>query len=94
MGPNANPGKKSSAPRITTTENNTIPKIGESNFNEPDDSGVYFFAEINPAIAIGPMIGMNLPRSIAIPVPIFQNGVLSPSPSKPDPLFAAEDENS
>ena len=94
IGPSASPGKNSNAPSITTTENNTTPNIPESIFNEPDDSGVYFFTERKPAMAIGPIIGINLPSSIAMPVPIFQNGVLSPSPSNPEPLLAAADENS
>ena len=37
------------------------------------------------------MIGKKRLNNKTIPVVMFQNGLLSPKPSKPDPLFAAED---
>jgi hypothetical protein len=45
-------------------------------------------------MATGPMIGINLDSNSTIPVEIFHHGVLSPSPSNPDPLLAEEEVNS
>ena len=40
------------------------------------------------------MMGIKRPSSMTSPVSIFQNGVLSPSPSKPEPLLADAEVNS
>src|ERR1700753_428189 len=65
-----------------------IPKVSESTFNVPDDSGVYFLFASSRAMARGPPIGKNLPRIIPIPPVTFQKMLLSASPSKPLPLLA------
>src|SRR6187431_2761230 len=93
-GPRASAGKNESAAMMMITESNTATKAGLSTFNVPELSGIYFFEASDPAIARGPMIGMNLPNNMARPQRIFQKGVASPSPSKPDPLLAAEEVNS
>ena len=74
--------------------NSTVAKAGVSSFKVPEDSGTNFLAEREPAIAKGPIIGMNLANSITIPLAIFQKGVLSPRPSNPDPLLAEDEVNS
>ncbi len=94
MGPMVNAGKKDKAAIIIITESNTAMKAKLSTFSVPALSGTYFLAANEPAIANGPMIGMNLPKIITIPQAMFQNGVASPKPSKPEPLLAAEDVNS
>ena len=67
------------------------PKVNVSVFSVPEPSGMNFFSARHPAMAIGPIIGINLERRRTIPVEIFHQGVLSPRPSKPDPLFAEEE---
>ncbi|MNY44828.1 hypothetical protein D3C86_1798870 [compost metagenome] len=74
---------------ITITTKVITPNVNVSVFKVPADSGMYFFEANNPAIATGPMIGRKRPRISTKPVSTFQKILLSPSPSKPDPLFAA-----
>ena len=45
-------------------------------------------------MASGKIKAGNRPNSRTIPVAMFQGGLLSDSPSKPDPLFAAAEVNS
>ena len=73
------------------TANVIIPKVTESTFKVPADSGTYFLLAINPIIAIGPIMGRYLPNIIAKPVEMFQNGLLLARPARPLPLFALED---
>ncbi|MNV99419.1 hypothetical protein D3C71_1947750 [compost metagenome] len=74
---------------ITMTTKVIIPKVNVSVFRVPADSGMYFFEASNPAMATGPMIGRKRPRINTKPVTTFQKMLLSPRPSKPEPLFAA-----
>ncbi|MNR27227.1 hypothetical protein D3C85_1444900 [compost metagenome] len=66
-------------------------KVLVSIFNVPALSGMCFFFANRPAIAKGPMIGMKRPKSKMTPVKTFQNILLSPKPSKPEPLLALEE---
>ena len=91
MGPKAKAGKKDKAATIAITTKMTKPKVEVSVFKVPELSGINFFSASNPAIATGPIIGKKRPKSNIIPVEIFQNGVLSPNPSKPLPLLAADE---
>lgn len=93
-GPSVNAGKKDNAAMMIMTDSNTATNAGLSTFKVPALSGMYFLEARDPAMAIGPMIGMNLPKSIARPHKIFQKGVASPRPSKPEPLLAEADVNS
>ena len=45
-------------------------------------------------IKICKTIGIYRASNITMPVEMFQNTVLSPNPSKPEPLFAEDDVNS
>ena len=94
MGPSVRAGKKDSAATITITANTMMPKVAVSVFNVPALSGTYFLVASKPAIATGPMMGRYRESSITKPQEIFQNGVLSPNPSKPLPLLAEEEVNS
>ena len=94
IGPSAKAGKKQSATTIMIVANTIIPNVPVSVFNVPALSGIYFFFARMPAIATGPIIGMNLANSITIPHVMFQNGTPSPRPSNPEPLFADDDEYS
>ncbi len=87
IGPSVSAGKNDSAAMMMITHNNTALNATLSTLSVPALSGMYFFDASEPAIANGPMIGMNLASNITKPHMIFQNGVLSLSPSKPDPLF-------
>ncbi len=59
------------------------------------DGVIYKFFFINePAIASWITMDKYRPKNMARPVVIFQNMVLSASPSKPEPLLAADEENS
>lgn len=91
MGPNAKAGKKASAAMMAITANTISPNVAVSVFSVPALSGINFFSASKPAMATGPIIGRNLPNSRTMPVEMFQNGVLSPKPSKPLPLLAAEE---
>ena len=71
-----------------------IIKVTLSVFSEPIDSFTFFFASRDPAIASCATMEKYLPKNIASPVVIFQNTLLSASPSNPEPLFAAEEANS
>ena len=82
IGPNASAGKNESAATIKITAKTIKPKVGVSVFSVPLLSGIYILDAKIPAIATGPMMGKYLPKSITKPQAIFQNGVLSPSPSK------------
>ena len=92
MGPKVNAGKNANAATINITAKVINPKVPVSVFNVPALSGMNFFFANNPAIATGPIIGKNLDNNITKPQVIFQktDGV-SPKPSKPLPLFAAEE---
>ena len=94
MGPRTRAGKNESAATMMITDRRTATKAGLWTCKVPELSGIYFFEASDPAIAKGPMIGMNLPNNIVTPHRMFQNGVASPRPSNPDPLLAAEDVNS
>ena len=94
IGPKVNAGKKDSAAISRITARVINPKVAVSVFSVPELSGIYFFCANSPAIATGPIIGMNLDSNSTIPVEIFHQGVLSPSPSNQEPLFAAEEVNS
>ena len=91
MGPSVNAGKKDKAAKIMMTANVINPNVSVSVFRVPALSGIYFLLAKIPAMAIGPMIGKYLDKIIMIPQLMFHQGVLSPKPSKPLPLFAAED---
>ena len=91
IGPSANAGKKLKAATIKITRNTMIPNVLVSVFNVPELSGIYFFFARIPAIATGPIMGINRDSNITIPHVIFQNGTPSPRPSKPLPLFADDD---
>src|SRR5262245_41364761 len=93
-GPSVRAGKKDNAAIMIITESNTATNAGLSTFRVPELSGIYFFEASEPAMARGPTIGMNLPKSMQTPQSTFQNGVASVSPSNPEPLFAADDVNS
>src|SRR6218665_291874 len=90
-GPSARAGKNDKAAMIAITAKTIIPNIEVSVFNVPALSGMYFLLASSPAIASGPMIGKKRDSSKTIPVVMFQNGLLSPSPSNPLPLLAALD---
>lgn len=94
IGPNVSAGKNDNAAIITITANTISPKVAVSVFKVPALSGMYFLLARIPAIATGPIMGKYLAKSITIPQAIFQNGVLSPNPSNPLPLFALEEVNS
>ena len=87
-------GKNDNAATMNITANVITPNVTVSVLRVPALSGIYFFCAKRPAIATCPMIGMNLLNINTIPHEIFQNHVLSPSPSKPEPLLAAQDVNS
>jgi len=55
---------------------------------------VTFLAASAPPMAKGAMIGMKRASSMTMPVAIFHGAVLSPRPSKPEPLLAAAELNS
>ena len=93
-GPSANAGKNDNAAMMAITAKTMTPKIVVSVFSVPALSGMYFLLANNPAIANGPIIGKNLLNNKTIPVEMFQNGLLSPKPSKPEPLLAALEVNS
>ena len=57
-------------------------------------SGTRFLTARHPASARGRIMGGNLPMSSTMPVATFQAGVLSPRPSKPEPLLAQAELNS
>ncbi len=86
-------GKNDSAATIMITANVIPANVNVSVFNVPALSGMDFFSASNPAMATGHIIGRNLPSSRTIPHEISQNKVLSPNPSKPEPLVADEDVN-
>ena len=67
------------------------PNVPVSVFKVPADSGVYFLLARIPAIATGPIMGKNLASNMMMPQLIFHQGVLSPKPSNPLPLFAEEE---
>ena len=70
------------------------PKVASSTPSVPADCAVARFAASEPAIASGRMIGMKRASSITMPVATFHGTVLSPSPSKPEPLLALDELNS
>ena len=91
MGPNVKAGKNAKAAIIRMTAKTIKPKVEVSVFKVPADSGMYFLLAKIPAMATGPMIGKKRLNISTMPVEIFHHGVLSPKPSKPEPLFAAEE---
>ena len=91
IGPSVNEGKKDKAATIKITAKTIIPNVPVSVFRVPEPSGIYFLPARVPAIATGPIIGRNLDRISISPVLIFHHMVLSPRPSKPLPLLAAEE---
>ena len=94
IGPKVRAGKKERAVMIKMTAKIISPKVVVSVFNVPALSGICFLPANKPAIANGPIIGINLPKISTMPVEIFHHWVLSPKPSKPEPLFAADEVNS
>jgi len=64
------------------------PNVVSSTPSVPADWAAGRFPASDPAIASGNMIGMNRASSMTMPVATFHGGVLSPRPSKPEPLFA------
>ena len=84
-------GKKLNSARIIITAKTMMPNVAVSVFRVPALSGMYFLLASIPAIATGPMIGKNLLKIKTKAVVIFQNGLLSPRPSKPEPLLAADE---
>ena len=94
MGPKVKEGKNAKAATIKMMAKTILPKVAVSVAKVPEPSGTKCFFANNPAIATGPIIGKNRPKINTKPVAIFQNGVLSPNPSKPEPLFAADEVNS
>lgn len=63
-------------------------KVGLSSFKLALLSGLTLLLDIIPAIASGKNSGRYRPSSKAITQLIFHQGVLSPKPSKPEPLLA------
>jgi signal transduction histidine kinase len=80
--------------RIMITENNRLPKAPECKCKVPAVSGTGALYASHPAMANGPMMGKKRAKSITTPVLMFQKGVLSPNPSKPEPLLAEAEVNS
>ena len=78
----------------TTVPPITTPKSAVSVLSVPTVSGTSFFAKSEPQIASWKMIGMNRPISITSPQAMFHGTVLSPRPSKPEPLLADDEVNS
>src|SRR5687768_16516299 len=66
-------------------------KVMVSVFSVPADSGMYFLDPSKPAMATGPMMGRKRPSNNTKPVDTFQNTLLSPRPSNPEPLFALDE---
>src|ERR1044072_6676139 len=79
---------------MTITASVITPNVQESVFNVPAEAGTYFLFAINPAMATGPMMGRKRPSISIKPVLRFQKMLLSPNPSKPEPLFALAEVNS
>ena len=67
------------------------PNVGVSVASVPALSGTYFLSASRPAIATGPMMGINRPSNMTKPVETFQKKLLSLNPSKPDPLLALDE---
>ena len=81
IGPNAKAGKNDKAAIINITANTITPKVPVSVFNVPADSGTNFLLANMPAMAIGPMMGRNLPTKITRPVDTFQKILLAVKPA-------------
>ena len=81
-------------PINSTVPSNIPANVSVSVRRVPLVCGTRFFTARNPASAIGSTSAGNRPRSKTIPVATFQAGVLSPSPSNPEPLLAAAEVNS
>src|ERR1700730_15729022 len=91
IGPSASGGKYESAVTMTMTAIVIIPNVSVSVLNVPAESGIYFLFAKRPAMATGPMIGMNLASNITTPVVTFHQIQLALRPAKPLPLFAVEE---
>jgi hypothetical protein len=85
---------KESAPTRITVPNNIPANMRSSVLSVPVVSGTRFLTERNPATANGKIKAGNRPIKSTIPVAMFQAGLLSASPSKPEPLLAAAEVNS
>ena len=86
-----NMGRNDKAFRIMITINRKTPNVPLSILSVPADAGTHFFFNNNPAKMMAPLIGINLPNSIAAAVVRFQNTVLFPRPPKLDPFPATEE---
>src|SRR5262249_3608461 len=109
-GPSTAAGRNSSAPTSSTVPSSTKANVSVSVRMVPDVKGVGFLAARLPASASGATIGMKRPSSMTRPVAMSQYGLygdggvrlssgrlspqVSPSPSKPEPLLAEDEENS
>src|SRR5271165_6481717 len=93
-GPSTTAGMNERAPTRSTVPRSMKANVRLSVRKVPEEYGTRFFAARKPARAIGKTKAGNRPRSKTMPQATFQAGVLSPSPSKPDPLFAADEVNS
>ncbi len=79
---------------ITIVAISMPPKVPSSTPSVPADSAVRRLVTSEPTMASGRMIGMKRASSMIRPVAMFHGTVLSPSPSKPEPLLALAELNS
>ena len=82
------------APTRSTVPSSIPANVRLSVRSVPVVSGTRFFTASDPASASGSTSAGNRPSSRTTPVAMFQAGLLSASPSNPDPLFAAAEVNS
>lgn len=79
---------------MSTVANKITRNVELSVLNVPIVTGALFLDSSEPATAIKAIMEKYRPNNITKPVEMFQKGVLSPRPSNPEPLFAAEEVNS
>lgn len=91
-GPNANAGKKLSAPIIRTikiSRNTNIPFVVKS---VPAFVAIFFLPARLPTIASVPMIGRKRANSMTRPSETFKNTVFALKPAKAEPLLPPQEE--
>ncbi len=82
------------APTRSTVPSSIAANVRSLVKSVPDVCGVRFFSARKPAMAIGSTSAGNRPSKRTTPVAMFQAGLLSDNPSKPEPLLAAAEVNS
>src|SRR5947208_1147708 len=87
IGPSTTAGRNDRAPTRSTVPRSIPANVRSSVRRVPLVWGTRFLAARDPAIASGRTIAGNRPSSRTTPVATFQAGVLSPSPSNPEPLL-------